>query len=275
MIIGYKRVTIDDANWFATAGTIATDIALSDGKPATRTRVTNASLLLGLSANFDETSQVRMIAILGITASVNGGAASSTFPGTSEIEVTCGAYNVTMDPNDHIGPDGRCNVYLVLPAAISASDIAVGVVIDQSGVTASYLDVGEIAVFDGVEVCARPGASWTLIDPTEVARTIGQQMHAAARRPYRRLNAEIRPTSETATVGTVGSDIESMRYALSRDKLGLVCLDDSSQATVTRSTVFGRVTIGDLQHVAQSKASNRLYTATVTAEEIPAGDAAS
>jgi hypothetical protein len=34
------------------------------------------------------------------------------------------------------------------------------------------------------------------------------------------------------------------------------------------------LTIGDLQHVAQSAASNRLYTATVTAEEIPAGDAA-
>ena len=273
MLIGYSRVAIDDANWYTTAGTLATDIALSDGKPATRTRVTNTSVLLGLSANFDATSTVRMIAILGITASVNGGAASSTFPGTSEIEVTCGAYNVTLDPNDHIGPDGRCSVYLVLPSAISAGSITVGVTLD-TGTTGHFVDIGEIAVFSASEVYVRPGASWTLIDPSEVARTIGQQIHTAARRPYRRLNAEIRPTSESATVGTVGSDIESMRYALSRDKIGLVCLDDSSQATVTRSTVFGRVTIGDLQHVAQSAASNRLYTATVTAEEIPAGDAA-
>lgn len=273
MLIGYNRVAIDDASWFATAGSIVTDIALSDGKPSTRTRVSNSSYLSGFSANFDAASSVRIIAIIGLTASVNGGAQSSSFPSGSEVEIVCGTYTESFDPLDHIGPDGRCSIYAVLPATISASAITVGF---QVGTVSQphYVDCGEIAIFDAIEVRARPGVSWSLVDPSEVTRTIGQQLHTAARRPYRRLTTEICPTSEATSVGTVGTDLESVRYALSRDKVGIVCLDDSSQATVTRSTVFGRVTVGDIQHVQQSAASNRLYTASLVAEEIPAGDAA-
>lgn len=273
MLIGFNRVAIDDASWFATAGSIGTDIALSDGKPSTRTRVSNSSYLSGFSANFDDTSNVRIIAIIGLTVSVNGGAQSSSFPAGSEVEIVCGTYAEVFDPLNHIGPDGRCSIYAVLPATISASAITVGF---QVGAVSQphYVDCGEIAIFDAIDVRARPGVSWSLVDPSETMRTIGQQLHTAARRPYRRLTTEICPTSEATSVGAVGADLESVRYALSRDKVGVVCLDDSSQATVTRSTVFGRVTVGDINHVQQSAASNRLYTASLVAEEIPAGDAA-
>lgn len=273
MIIGYKRVAIAESSWFAVSGSIVTDHLLSDGKPSTATRVQNTSVLMGFGANFDiELQPVRMIAVLGLVCSVAGGDPSAEFPAGSTIEITCGAYNTTVDPADHIGVDGRCNIYLVLPATINSSAIEVRITLGTVPSGTHYVDCGEIVVADAIEVCPRPGIAWALVDPTEATRTIGQQLHFASRRPYRRLSTDIRPTSHVGTFGSITSDIEAVRYALSRDRLGLVTLDDSTQETITRTTVFGRVVIGDIQRVENSRAAASLYTSTLTVEEIPASD---
>lgn len=138
-----------------------------------------------------------------------------------------------------------------------------------------HVDVGEIGIFEAIEIGVKPGYSWRWVDPTERKRTLGSQSHRVARRPYRAGEFEIAPAPHAEAFGatiTSESDWQTAAWNLSRDNACAMVLRPTDYAGVLdeialhRESVFGECSrVGDLSH-----AGVRHFGHRYTIEEVPA-----
>lgn len=199
MLIGYSMPAVNAVAMAAGASFLSADAgaALFDGKPARATRIQRASGNPTINVTLASAIQVRIIGLLGLTLP----------PG---VNIT--AAGVTAQTRRLA--DGSVACWLIIPPA--AATAAISVVVSTAQAT---FDVGELVIMPAVSVRIDAGWKVGLADPTVVTETIGQQITADRRRPYRRLPVMLSMDKEANVRGAGldgGMDWLQLRHALSR-----------------------------------------------------------
>ncbi|WFC43166.1 hypothetical protein [Pseudoxanthomonas sp. SE1] len=199
MLIGYSMPAVNAVSLAAGASWLTTDAgaAMFDGKPARATRIQRTSGSPTINITLASAIVVRVIALLGLNLPEGVTVAAA------------GASGVTRRLQD-----GSVACWLVVPAAAATASVSVVITTTQG-----VIEIGELVVMPAVSVRIDAGWKISLVDPTVVSETVGMQIFADERRPYRRLPVTLSMDTEARVRGgglANGMDWARLRYALTR-----------------------------------------------------------
>lgn len=218
MLIGYGMPSLTTTVSGTDAEAITSTDALVDGAPGSVTRFTWASgaqttsTTVKLTQVFASQTVVRCLCLLG-----------TTLPLGLKIEVkgkriSDAGYSYNLGGNSltqHVVsfPDSSRGAWWVFDDGLEpVTGIEITLYNDVNGSTAlsasAVFDIGELAPFQGLDICVKRTLQDTIVDPSRVRRSPNNQPNKLFRRPYRVLRADFAPRASV-------TDLRSLRHELS------------------------------------------------------------
>ena len=217
MLIGFGMPSLTTTVGGTGAAAVTSTDALVDGSPGSVTRFTWASgaqttsTTVTLTQVFTAQTVVRCLCLLGTTLPVG---LKVEVKGKRAID---GGYTYDLGGNSltqHIVefPDGSRGAWWVFNEGLDAvTGIRVTLYNDVGGATSlsasDEFDIGELAPFQGIDVCIRRTLQDTIVDPSRLRRSPNNQPNKLFRRPYRVLRMDFAPRASV-------TDLRTLRYDL-------------------------------------------------------------
>ena len=252
MLISYNRPSGIAWSLIGTGAAWLTDAdALTNGRPASASRVQWSAGALTLRGTWSTAFAPRVVALLGLTLPV-GTPISLAFRRTADAGYTyladVYAQNVTQLP------DGSRCVWVVLPSGL---DPVIGVEYRiASG--AGTIDIGEAWIGPTFEACARRTMQDHVIDPTVKRRSYGSQTFASQRLPYRSIQLELVPQRDAAI-----ADVRTLRGQVMQTKrVAIVPVETDLYGTALFGTAY--------QFDLAAMETGKFWSAVFQADEEPA-----
>jgi hypothetical protein len=243
-----QTVTLTGGTWLSTDQ----GSALFDGKPGRASRIRRTGSL-AITITLADAVVPAIVAVLGLTLP----------PGVSVT--AAGATGTTVRL-----PDGSVCAWLFPEEAPLLSTVSV-----EIATTATNVDVGEIAIFQAVDVGITDGWAVAMIDTSVHARTKGGQVNTVPGALYRRLSCNLsgRATDVVRGGGLNGRDWETVGAALSGRRRSCVIPQYREMDTkafnpqlAARSALYGYPT----QLPSAENISRQYFTGYMEFEEVPA-----
>lgn len=190
------NVTLAGGTWLtADAGS-----ALFDGKPARKSRI-NRTGSLSLTITLASAIAPRVIALLGLSLPAG-------------VSITAATATATTRPM----PDGTVCAWL-FPLAGATNTVTVSIATTQATV-----EIGEIAIFQAIDVGIRDSWQVDYVDATRKERTKAGQLNTIPGAKWRRFTGELSPRSVELAIkgGIAGADWETVANALSGSGKGAI-----------------------------------------------------